>query len=337
MQAGSTVTITWPRAEQLGAVEVNFLFSPPGTGMTPTYIGTDTNTSDGVSMQWTVPLSGTQGYLEARAGTLGGRVLVDQTQEPVKILAAPASSNGNVQITAFTVSPNPVQRGGILTLSWATAGASSVQIVRYSENGVPINETWGRNIPLSGSMTYALPSQEYFNQIAFTLTANPGQPNSVSQRVDIPLVCPFATIYYGCPMNQQTVNVVYQPFEKGVMFGRRDTRKVYVLFNDGSWEQVDDTWEGEPIYPSMPEDGSIPCGSSFRPYGALGKVWWTNNPILPTRMGCGTAAETEYATPWEEQRGWRPDNTPITINVFRWPDGRVQALNPTSGWSLPPN
>lgn len=138
LQAGSVVTITWPRAEQLGAVEVNFTLSPPGTGSTPVYIGTDINTADGVSIQWTVPSTGTQGYLEATAGTLGGRVLVDQTQIPLKVLAAPQNSGGGVQINSFTVSPN------------------------------------------------------------------------------IELVCPFATIWFGCPITQQTVNLIYQPFERGI-------------------------------------------------------------------------------------------------------------------------
>jgi len=338
LQAGSVVTITWPRAEQLGAVEVNFTLSPPGTGSTPTYIGTDINTADGVSIQWTVPSTGTQGYLEATAGTLGGRVLVDQTQIPLKILAAPQNSGGGVQINSFIVSPNPVQRGGVLTLSWSTSGASRVQIERYSENGRPINELWGRNIPLNGSMTYTLPSEEYFNHISFVLTADPGQASSVSQRADTELVCPFATIFFGCPMTQQTTNLIYQPFDRGYMFARRDTRKVYVLYADTQqWEQFEDTWQGEPIYPSMPEDGSIPCGSSFRPYGALGKVWWSNNPILPTRLGCGTSAQVEYTTPWEEHRGWAAGDTPITINVFHWPTGDNLVLDPSSGWALPPN
>jgi LysM repeat protein len=337
LQAGSTITITWPRAEQLGAVEVNFTLSPPGTGSTPTYIGTDINTADGVSIHWTVPSTGTQGYLEATAGTLGGHVLVDQTQVPLQILAAPHGS-GSVQIVSFTVSPNPVQRGGVLTLSWSTSGASRVQIERYSENGKPINESWGQNIPLNGSMTYALPSEEYFNHISFVLTADPGQTSSVSQRADTELVCPFATIFFGCPMTQQTINLIYQPFDRGYMFARRDTRKVYILYADNNrWEQFEDTWEGEPIYPSMPEDGSIPCGSSFRPYGALGKVWWSNNPIIPTRLGCGTSAQVEYTTPWEEHRGWGAGDTPITINVFHWPDGGILVLDPSSGWGLPPN
>lgn len=163
-----------------------------------------------------------------------------------------------------------------------------------------------------------------------------GPPTSVSRNVE--LVCPFATIWFGCPMTQQTTNLIYQPFDRGYMFARRDTRKVYVLYADTQqWEQFEDTWQGEPIYPSMPEDGSIPCGSSFRPYGALGKVWWSNNPILPTRLGCGTSAQVEYMTPWEEHRGWAAGDTPITINVFHWPTGDNLVLDPSSGWALPPN
>lgn len=343
LQAGSTVTITWPRAEQLGAVEVNFMLSAPGTSSTPSYIGTDSNTADGVSMQWTVPRTGAHGYLEATAGTLGGRVLVDRTQTPLQILAAPLDSGGDVQITSFTVSPNPVQRGGTLTLSWTTSGASSAMITRYSERGDPIDETWGRNIPLTGSMTYALPAQEYFNYASFVLTANPGQSNSVSQRMDIDLICPVTSaLYVGCPMTSQMVSVIYQIFAGGHMYWRRDTRKIYVLINDGTWHIFDDTWvEGEPVYPSMPEDGSIPC-PAMRPQRGLGKVWYTQSqpgiqPSLRDQLGCPTNAETSYDTPWEEHRGWKPDGTPSIINVFRTPGGARLILDPSSGWALPPN
>jgi LysM repeat protein len=232
LQAGSIVTISWPNAEQLGAVEVKFRLSPPGTNSAPIIIGTDINTVDGVSIQWTVPAGGTQGYLESTAEILGGRV-VDQTQTPLPILAS---------------------------------------------------------------------------------------------RFPIPTSTPIAMI-----------SVIYQPFERGYMFARRDTRKVYVLYNTGFWEYFDDTWEGEPIYPSMPEDGSIPCVNSFRPYGALGKVWWTHNPILPTRLGCGTAPQTEYTSSWEERQTLMPDNTSI---IFQWPDGRtlvldLKMLDPTSSSSEP--
>ncbi len=235
LQAGSIVTISWPHAEQLESVEVNFRLSPPGTSSTPTIIGTDINSVDGVSIQWAVPAGGTQGYLEATAEILGGRV-VDQTQTPLPILAS--------------------------------------------------------RFPI---------------------------PTSTSPA---------------------PVTITYQSFEKGHMFGRRDARKVYVLYNTGYWEYFDDTWEGEPIYPSMPEDGSIPCGSSFRPYGALGKVWWTHNPVLPTRLGCGTAPQTEYTSPWEEQPTILPDNTRLFIHIFQWPDGRTlvfdpKMLDPTSSSSAP--
>jgi hypothetical protein len=168
------------------------------------------------------------------------------------------------------------------------------------------------------------------------LVANPDQPNSISQRVDIQLICLFAkTLFYSCPITQQTVDLIYQPFERGYMVGRRDTRIVYVFYLDkATWEQFEDTWEGEPIYPSMPEDGSIPCASGLRPYGSLGKVWWTHHPIAYARLGCGTAVETHYNALWEEHRSWTANNAPAIMNAFHWPNGSYITLDLHGNWSL---
>lgn len=92
LQAGATVTLSWPDAEQLGAVNVHFTLAPTGTGATPTILGFDYDTSDGVAIQWVVP-EGIMGHLEARAGTQGGSVLVDTTEVPVSIIAESAAVN----------------------------------------------------------------------------------------------------------------------------------------------------------------------------------------------------------------------------------------------------
>lgn len=86
LTAGSTVTVSWQEAANLGDVEIHFYFAPTGTGMTPQEIGADYNVYDGVSIQWVV-MSGGAGYLSARAASKGGHALVANTDGELGVMA----------------------------------------------------------------------------------------------------------------------------------------------------------------------------------------------------------------------------------------------------------
>ena len=76
------------------------------------------------------------------------------------------------------------------------------------------------------------------------------------------------------------LNAAELGFQRGTMYERFDTSQIYVLFADGQWIQVPDTWtaaDGEGGGPA-PED------QLWIPNGSFGKVW-NSDPSLATSIG----------------------------------------------------
>ena len=78
-----------------------------------------------------------------------------------------------------------------------------------------------------------------------------------------------------------------QTFERGLMFWRSDTNKVYVLRSDGTWQQYDDTWnEGDQEWdPSI----LVPTGF-YQPKRGFGKVWREQSGVR-SALGWATTEE----------------------------------------------
>ncbi|MBX3086650.1 MAG: hypothetical protein KF716_33760 [Anaerolineae bacterium] len=127
----------------------------------------------------------------------------------------------------------------------------------------------------------------------------------------------------GCPTNGAfTVNLVQQPFQKGLMIWR-DTKQIYVLSSvaiqqgaamDTLWI-VPDQWND-----SIPaSDGSyIPPDGLIQPVRGFGYVWRSNQQIRDT-IGWALAGEQPYQGIWQDfERGW----------LMTGADGNVYVLIP---------
>lgn len=94
----------------------------------------------------------------------------------------------------------------------------------------------------------------------------------------------------GCPTTEERGEITaYQPFELGFMLWRSDTAQIYVFFDDGSTQLLQDTWrEGEPEYPCL--DNVTPARTPPTPRRGLGKAWCIE-PKLRSRLGNALADE----------------------------------------------
>jgi hypothetical protein len=93
------------------------------------------------------------------------------TATPVRPTSPPAT--GGIQIVAFTVIPNPIERGGTVTVSWEVRGATSILIYNRTQTErfpTPILS----NAPPSGSIAVPLTGDRVASapDIAFLLVAN---------------------------------------------------------------------------------------------------------------------------------------------------------------------
>ncbi len=241
------------------------------------------------------------------------------TAAPQPTATTPVTGSGSLlTVTSFTVSPNPVARNGAVTLTWSVAGgATRVQIARLSEFSGQTTEIVLDQQPASGSAPYTLPA-EYLNKATFQLSASSADGQETIQDAVVNLICPFTNQLTpdSCPETQAVgVDSAVQSFEKGLMVWRSDTRQIYVLFNDGTWQEVDDTWvEGDNVGTDAAPAGLI------KPERGFGKVWFQIAGV--SVLGWATSEETSYTTTWE-MYPLVDANQMMLVPHFKLPDGRT--------------
>ena len=212
----------------------------------------------------------------------------------------------------------------MVTLNWEVTGVQSVNVTRLQEQTGVYLESLGQMLPATGSLTYTIPSS-YINTAQFVLLTS--DPN-INQFVTVSIACPSSStlIANDCPVTQASVSAAYQPFENGVMVWRGDTRQIYVLFNDGTYQTAADTWvEGETF-----DDGRTPPEGRIAPARGFGKLWFTNSSVQQ-RLGWATAEEQSYSTPLETHK-YIESRAEFTSTVFRLPDDRVAILQQGDRW-----
>jgi hypothetical protein len=121
--------------------------------------------------------------------------------------------------------------------------------------------------PLSTTMPMTIHTPAATPTLAATVT-----PTPCSVRVDNDeLLARESAPLLGCPLDDPVETfLARQPFEQGAMIWRQDTRRIYVLEDDGRWQGFDDTWnESQPV----DEDSLIPPPDRHQPVRGFGKVW----------------------------------------------------------------
>jgi hypothetical protein len=240
-----------------------------------------------------------------------------------------STSNRPLQILSFVGSPDPVERGGTVTLTWSAPRATSVGITRLSPEGDIFEETEALDLPVSGSIALQVPG-EYTERVKYYLGARDANGVLHKAYVTIGIICRYDEYMAPrCPLTQDSIWAAYEPFERGHMVWRSDTREIYVLYADGSYETYADTWhEGDPV--AIP--GSPPPGlhAPVRGFGNL----YARQPRIRERLGWATAPEAGYTMEVETIRGGS-GRYPAISTYFTLPDNQVVNLYPfTSTWEI---
>jgi hypothetical protein len=259
-------------------------------------------------------------------GTVTAPVINTVAAPPVTIVGSSETAGGTVldttntpppQILYFGVTPNVVDRGGTVTISWNVLNARSLMIARLNPLGqfadfYPVPQS-------SGNWTVTLPTY-YVDSASFQLVAIGAQDAQTYGTATAQVLCPYTYFFGndpqgGCPLSGQIeVEAVFQPFERGVMMRRGDTRQIYVLYNDGQRAGIwNDTFvPGEPV-----DILTEPPAGLYKPTEGFGKLWLQS---VDTMNGLGWATGPALAYTMRVQQSGQF----ISARTYlAWPDGKV--------------
>ena len=139
-----------------------------------------------------------------------------------------------------------------------------------------------------------------------TSTRTPAPPTRtatpVAQRTPTRLICsipvtglavnewtPDVAARIGCPtLSERAAQFAVQSYERGTMFYRDDEKKIYVLFNDQTWQAFDDTWNSAGPADSCPS--ITVSGGLVKPQRGFGKVWCDQSAVR-SKIGAATGSE----------------------------------------------
>ena len=237
----------------------------------------------------------------------------------------------SVQIRTFTGDPDPIERGGTVTLTWDAPGALTVGITRLSVRGDIFLQPEALGLPAQGSATLQVPD-DYVESVKYYLGARSATGELAKGYVTIGVICRYDEyIASRCPLTQDHPWAAYEAFERGRMIWREDTREIYVLHDNGDYETYLDTWqEGDPV--TVP--GTPPPGL-YAPVRGFGNLY-ASQPQIAERLGWATAPENGY-TMWVETIHGGSGRYPGISISFTLPGGSVINLYPfTSTWQSVP-
>lgn len=146
------------------------------------------------------------------------------------------------------------------------------------------------------------------NPVAGGAVVGVGVNNTAGGACGIPVAARFGNAYasvqarIGCPVNggSSVIGMVTEPFERGNMFWRSDTRQIYALAANGQFWQVMDSWN-DSIPASDP--AFSPPGGMQQPVRGFGLVWRSNQAVRDA-LGWATLPEAQYDGFWQEfERG----------------------------------
>jgi hypothetical protein len=203
-------------------------------------------------------------------------------------------------ITAFAVSPQTVNPGEMVTLSWNIAGEVQ-EVVLWTLNELSQLDTAYGDLPASGSLTLTVPAWRR-NAMSFQLYAS--DPDGLWTLADtfVKIACPdvwfFPNPPSDCPWPATYTKMAIQHFEHGVMIWTEWEDRIRVFYNDSqdvhlrAWRMYDNEW-----FPGMPESDPniVPPPGYHQPVRGFGKLWregshWDGTPI---RQLLGWAIEPE--------------------------------------------
>lgn len=236
-------------------------------------------------------------------------------------------------IELFSAAPSTIERGGVVTVSWAVAGASEVSVGQIDPDGFYVRPT--EAMPASGTMTYTAFELDYYTAGFFIVAVN-DEGATVTATASVVVNCPYtyaisdsAAQAGTCPLDAVAeIPAAYQIYERGEMIWRSDRIEIVALYGNGTYERFADTFVEDDTYayPSEPPEGYI------APIRGFGKVW-VNNPSVQINLGWALQPEIGFS-PMVQSIAHGQLGLTASVDYLTLPDGRWVGLYPDGTWRV---
>lgn len=220
-------------------------------------------------------------------------------------------------IASFTATPDTVNPGAAVTLSWEINGTGGVTIQQLIPNISQSTTVVTAQSPKGSAEVY--PPDIALYSVTYRLTAANG---TATQDVTVNVHCPY-TFFFGeadgCPAGEaRAIGVTYQEFENGYMLWRSDTNEIIVHYSDGTAAYfLEQDYAGL----DMPELEEMPPLDRKAPGSGFGKVW-ANAPGVRDKIGWAVGEEVGYDTTFQRVAQTRSPRPEFAFFITL-PDGRV--------------
>lgn len=192
-------------------------------------------------------------------------------------------------ISNLAVNELAPRAGQDITIAWSS-DAASVNIEIQAGDGQVLS--LGDALPSTGETTVTMPEGNYY-LADVVLTAD-----DTTREVELTMQCPTPYFFdpflppseVMCPISEaRGVYAVNQLFEFGTMIWRSDTREIFIIYDNFTYEVYPDTYqEGENLgITEQPPEGLR------APVRGFGKVW-AQNPMVQQALGWAESLEAPY-------------------------------------------
>jgi hypothetical protein len=246
--------------------------------------------------------------------------------------APPNATAAPIGIGLFTIAPEQIRPGEVVTLTWQVTAQQAV-LWRLAPDGRLVQSY---TVPLSGTLSVAAPPEQQ-GRLDFTLFATSGA-STAQAFVSVQVLCAYDWFMAPAPAEcaasaARQTRMAAERFERGLMLWTEFDDRIHVLYDDGAapyWDVMANAW-----FPGQPEDDPdlVPPPGLFQPRRGFGTAWRTGyvSPSEVVRDRLGWATEPESAIPAGQ---WQCDAGPSYSRCYvSGPGGAVYVLQPErSGW-----